>query len=356
MSDPHAPVPEIADGLSAAYGHVVGADFERHTLDGWLMLPGRELTSADVYLDGVRVGTAGLEERAAVTEFYRHWPFPPPGRVGYRLGLKPAQLPPRVARATVVGSGGGRPLARMRTVLFPAAAVPPIPVPYGDLIELTQGNTDPDEYRRLGFRYYCQLREAAARHLDPLKWRRVLDWGCGSGRISASFLADPTGVRLTGSDLNPWAIEWCRENLTGGEFHVVDPLPPLPYADESFDLVISFSVVGGCGPAEYALWLPELRRVLTRGGVLLITIQGVFAARVLYPGEAVEQLNREGIFDGCLYDSMHPPPPGDRRYRGGKYLTQEYVAREWSPYFEILEHLDGEINSDLDLVVARRKG
>jgi hypothetical protein len=35
--------------------------------------------------------------------------------------------------------------------------------------------------------------------------------------------------------------------------------------------------------------------------------------------------------------------------RGG-----ERFAREWSKYFEVLEYLEGEINADEDLVVARR--
>jgi SAM-dependent methyltransferase len=242
----------------------------------------------------------------------------------------------------------------MRTIVCAAELTPNIPIPPPRFVELTQGDHNAVAYKMLGFRFYHQFREIASRHRDLSMIRRIFDWGCGSGRVASFFLTDPIGPEVFGGDLDHDAAAWCQEHLKPGHFRALDPLPPLPYHDEMFDLILSIGVVGGCGPAEYAVWLPELRRVLAPGGLVLITIQGRFKAEVLYPPDALAMLECNGLFDGSAYDQQHPPNPKDTRYRGGMYLTRDYVSRTWSPYFRVVEHLEGELNSDLDIVVLQR--
>jgi SAM-dependent methyltransferase len=320
-------------------------DFDLNLLAGWILLPDAELDSAQVYVNGTPAGPTGIEFHQDVASAYRR--IPHAGRSGFRIALRPGQLrPAAVNRASVLGCRGGRPVARFDTLFFPAGSVPTVPTPPLRLVGRVQDERDAKLYRCLGYRYYLQLREAVACHRDPGTVRRLLDWGCGSGRVAAYFLAEPNGPQVFGCDIDPEAVAWCRENLRTGEFTAVAPAPPLPYPDGAFDVVVSLAVMAAFGPEAYALWLPELRRVLAPGGLFLGSVQGAFTASFEYPAAALRHLLRDGIFDGG-----RGPEGGEWR---GFFLTREYVAREWSRYFEVLEHLEGVINSDEDLVVARR--
>jgi SAM-dependent methyltransferase len=320
-------------------------DFRANLLTGWALLPDVELSSVRVSLNGAPAGSAAVELRPEVAGAYPR--IPHAGRSGFRVALRPGQLRPAgVNRASVLGCRGRRPVARFDTLFFPAGCVPAVPTPPLTLVGRVQDERDAKLYRGLGYRYYLQFREAVACHRAPGTVRRLLDWGCGSGRVAAYFLAEPNGPQVFGCDIDPEAVAWCRENLRPGEFTAVAPAPPLPYPDGAFDVVVSLAVMAAFGPEAYALWLPELRRVLAPGGLFLGSVQGAFTASFEYPAAALRHLLRDGIFDGG-----RGPEGGQWR---GFFLTREYVEREWSRYFEVLEHLEGEINSDEDLVVARR--
>ncbi len=352
--EPSTHPPEPVDELRPAHGHVEHVDFDRSSLSGWIFLPDVAMDKAEVQVDGESVGVAELVHYPKVAAAYNEYePFNQ--RIGYSLQVDHGSLGvDRSHQISVVGYRDGRPVAKMKSIVLSPTLIPDVPIPPPRLIELTQGDHDVHSYRMLGYRYYQQIRELVARHRNWNSVRRVFDWGCGSGRI-ASFVMKESDAELYGGDMNHDAVAWCQEYLKPGHFRALHPLPPLPYADETFDLILSIGVVGGCGPAEYAVWLPELRRVLAPTGLMVVSVQGRFAAEVLYPREALVALERDGTFDGTAYDKAFPPDPSDKRYRGGMYLSRDYVACTWAPHFRILEHLEGELNSDLDLVLVQRR-
>jgi SAM-dependent methyltransferase len=321
-------------------------------LSGYILLPDTQLSSVQVYLDGVLAGSGDVAAfRPDVADFFRH--IPHAGRSGFRVPLNPGQLKTQaINHLRVVGCDGGRPIARLETLVFPRELIPDTPTPPPELIQRTQGGQDGNLYKTLGFRYYNQLREAMARHREPRSVRRLLDWGCGSGRVAANFLAGPDVPQVCGCDIDPQAIAWCRAHLQPGEFTQVDGSLPLPYPDASFDAVVVLALLAGFGPDAYAAWLPELRRVLAPGGLLLASVQGAFAASYECSPDTLAAVLREGIYDGGRTgEPGQAPEAGEWR---GFYLTREYVNREWAPHFEILDYLEAEINADEDLVVARR--
>ncbi len=105
---------------------------------------------------------------------------------------------------------------------------------------------------------------------------KVLEWGCGPGRIirhMGSLLRDRDAA-LTGTDYNPRSIAWCRANLPGIEFVDNGLLPPLPFADETFDATYNFSVFTHLSGDVQLAWVRELWRVLKPGGLLVCTTHG----------------------------------------------------------------------------------
>ena len=350
---------QALESLRPAHGFPDETCFDTLSLAGWILLPDHKLSWVAAYLDGVPVGSAAVAQpRPDVAKIYHRSPHADKCGFTRTFAEEVTQGLIRIDRAlrlTLVGFDGDRPLARLRTVIFPDQVAPPVPIPPPALVEEIQGDEDPVNYKTLGYRFYCQILDLITRWRDPRSLRTILDWGCGSGRLTAHFLAAPGGPKVFGCDINARAIAWCLANHPGAEFRVVAPTPPLPYRDGVFDLVLAVGVVGWCAPDGFTRVLPDLRRLLTPQGLLLISVQGAFAASVRFPPDALAQLARDGYLDGYGYDDLHPPSPEDVLYRGGYYLTSDYVARTWTPLgFRVLEYLEGELNSDQDLILLQR--
>jgi SAM-dependent methyltransferase len=347
-------LPRGFENLRVGYGFMDCPNADKKNLEGWIFCLQEELDSVRAYLDGAFAGSAPLEGSPDIGDLFPTVPHA--ARSCYRLEFQPGAFKTdRVNRALVVGFHGDRPVVRISSVLFADAIVPDVPIPPADLIWTTQGNHDPLSYKALGFRYYRQLLDAVARHRDWRSIGRVLDWGCGSGRVAANFLAAPDGPRVCGCDIDAAAIAWCAANLPNGEFRLLQGFPDLPYPDASFDLIIAFAALMPFGPDELALLFPELKRVLAPKGLLVASLQGLYSAAIRFLPEVVAEKTRVGFLNGSQHDSLHPPPPElNKFYRGGFYWAPDFVAREWSKYFHVLEYGEGAINFDQDLVVMQR--
>lgn len=72
--------------------------------------------------------------------------------------------------------------------------------------------------------------------------RRILDAGCGAGPLTA--LLRDRGARMTGLDGSPAMVDLARKRLGDDvPLHVHDLAQPLPFADDSFDDVVSSLVL-----------------------------------------------------------------------------------------------------------------
>src|ERR1043165_8277727 len=96
----------------------------------------------------------------------------------------------------------------------------------------------------------------------------VLDLGCGAGMLA---LLKRKGVALTGVDLSDECVTAARRN--GYDETVCSTLDALPFADRSFDYVVSLDVLGHIGEVEKDAVLAEIKRVLRPDGVTLHGIE-----------------------------------------------------------------------------------
>jgi SAM-dependent methyltransferase len=117
------------------------------------------------------------------------------------------------------------------------------------------------------------LLQEDGRELEELD--ALLDWGCGCGRVLRHWRALPA-TRVCGCDIDPRMIDWCRHNLPFAEVTVTELSPPLPYADDSFELVYAFSVFTHLTEELQRAWMDECRRVLGPGGYLLMSTLGEY--------------------------------------------------------------------------------
>jgi ubiquinone/menaquinone biosynthesis C-methylase UbiE len=104
----------------------------------------------------------------------------------------------------------------------------------------------------------------ADRNLSGQQW---LDAGCGTGTL-ARWLASQRGCRVLGVDGSAEMIANCRQ-IAGTEFRTVRDICDLELSDGNFDGVLCSSVIEYTPSPEAAL--RELRRVLKKGGLLLVS-------------------------------------------------------------------------------------
>jgi SAM-dependent methyltransferase len=96
----------------------------------------------------------------------------------------------------------------------------------------------------------------------------VLDLGCGAGMLA---LLKRKGVVLTGVDVSPECVLASRRN--GYDVALAATLSHLPFADQSFDYVVSLDVLGHVGFEDKDAVLGEVKRVLRHGGVTMHGIE-----------------------------------------------------------------------------------
>jgi ubiquinone/menaquinone biosynthesis C-methylase UbiE len=97
---------------------------------------------------------------------------------------------------------------------------------------------------------------------------RVLDLGCGDGRLAAEL--DRAGARVTGLDPSEVALERARRAHPGLELARPAPDGSLPFADSSFDAVVCAHVLEHV--ADTQRLMSEARRVLAPSGRIMIAV------------------------------------------------------------------------------------
>ncbi|WP_342372275.1 methyltransferase domain-containing protein [Propioniciclava soli] len=100
--------------------------------------------------------------------------------------------------------------------------------------------------------------------------RRVLDAGCGAGRLLPYLAA--RGCNPAGVDLSAGMIRRARSDHPGFPTAVAS-LTALPFPDATFDGVFAWYSLIHTPDASLPPIVAELRRVLTPGGVLLVAFQ-----------------------------------------------------------------------------------
>ena len=158
-----------------------------------------------------------------------------------------------------------------------------LPMPPPNLVYLVTGQFDSEAFYNNGVLGAECIQNVVRRHgLAFNRFGKVLDFGCGCGRIMRQWQG-LTRSKLYGVDSNPRLVEWCRRNLTFGQFEVNTSATPLDFADLTFDFIYSISVFTHLNETDQHFWMGELIRVLKPGGHLLITVHGTTRLRHLTP-------------------------------------------------------------------------
>lgn len=167
---------------------------------------------------------------------------------------------------------------------------------------------------------------------------RILDLGCGAGRMIRHLAPLARTCEIWGSDISAEHILWCQRHLSP-PFHFLTntKAPQLPFVDGSFRLIYCGSLFTHIDDMARA-WLLELRRLLADDGCAYITIHDEDTIRqfdaMTSPPAIVRQIMGSPSWVEAKDDS-------DMFTIGRDENSQVFYARDWfarllEPMFEIV--------------------
>jgi SAM-dependent methyltransferase len=347
---------------------------------GWMFQPGHTFESIEAYLDGRPVGPVRSVSRPDVEEVFEWVKDAKPSPFVIEISLEGTSP----ARLDLVGHIGQAPAARLGCFI-PSEADGRLPQPPDPLQERVSGLHGP-AFLVQGLQMFTDLTDQMNRLGIPAAGR-MLDWGCGCGRVTRHFMTRLPKAQILGCDIDHQAIEWCRQNLGAdcirvesstppqplastnlkADFIRVEPMPPTPFKDAEVDIIIACSVLTHLTKAVQDQWLREMRRILAPGGHFLASTHGNYAFQFAHRGQSVSEARSiwKGLVGADLApgrltgikDSQLDPvldgiaPPG---YYRGVFQSRAHTIKACSKYFQVLDYVEHGLNGHQDLIILRR--
>lgn len=210
------------------------------------------------------------------------------------------------------------------------------------------GDEDPIGVYEQSGRMHRQLLDSVLP--DDWSWqgKRVLDFGCGVGRVLRQFAPESEEAEFWGCDLDRPSLDWLQANLSPPfNFFESGESPGLPQDDGSFDLIYAFSVYTHFTD-NWAGWLLEHHRVLADGGLLFATFLGEGMMET-WTGEKWDEdrIGMNPLLNGYPWDL------------GGPIALNSpwWIRAHWGRAFDIVElepYLEEGVPSH-GIVVARKR-
>lgn len=215
--------------------------------------------------------------------------------------------------------------------------------------------------------FYAKVREIHARHSQvPLSASRILDFGCGWGRLTRFFARDVAPGALFGCDPVQEILDVCEESRVPGTFARCDFVPSrLPF-EGRFDLVFAFSVFTHLSEPAHEACLRAIHASLNPGALLVLTLRPPAylgscerlrpELDALGPDWLAKLEEPRYLFARHPAEPDHPQLQRPEMTYGETVISLAYVRERWAPLFELLDI--GLLSEDLHQVVValRRRG
>jgi SAM-dependent methyltransferase len=222
-----------------------------------------------------------------------------------------------------------------------------------------------DHTMREGFDFYRRCVSLHKQYaVQPL--RRVLDFGCGWGRVIRFFLKDVEPNDLYGIDLSERALAACRATNRWCQFLKTGQFPPTDFEAESFDLIYAYSVFSHLSEEVHRRWLEEFHRIANRGSVVVLTTfprEFLERCAAFEAGEGEsdpEWQRRAALWFGAAGDQLeaydrgefcYSPVSEEVQHFGTTCIPEAFVRRAWSNLFQVLDYQRGRWQ---DVIVCRK--
>jgi len=187
-------------------------------------------------------------------------------------------------------------------------------------------------YKKSGEETASFLSGVSKKYLQDLSSIKVLEWGCGPGRvirhIPSVFLSK---TNTYGTDYNEATIAWCKEVILNVNFQQNNLQPPLKFEDNFFDFIYSISVFTHLSEENSHRWIAELYRIAKPSAILVISTNGDSRQRFMLNHELKIYMENGILIRGDfeegkkMFWACHSP-----KYIREK-LFKEFVVLEYLP-------------------------
>ncbi len=233
-----------------------------------------------------------------------------------------------------------------------------LPIPGSDIFKRVSGDENPFTFRYVGYSTFLKL-EALCEKYHAGSFAtidRVLDWGCGCGRVTRYFSKYKSDTEIHGIDIDKTGINWLNENLDFGNFAHIQPNDLTPFPDNHFDFIFGISIFTHLTEEDHFFWLKELQRIVSKNGIIAVTTGSTMMRARMFNVNIGDQVSDQlaGYTDQGHNAQINGSTDNKEYYRN-TYITKEYIEAVWSEYFDVLDIHSGLINSLQDMVILRKK-
>jgi SAM-dependent methyltransferase len=125
----------------------------------------------------------------------------------------------------------------------------------------------------------------------------LLEFACGYGRLTRHFVHMISPAKITGSDIDPRAVDFVIEKF-GVRGFPSTATPADLHHDRRYELIVVVSLFSHLPNDTWGPWLARMHSLLEDGGLLLFSTLGMHAWDVNIPEEdrAAYQTGTEGFF------------------------------------------------------------
>jgi SAM-dependent methyltransferase len=190
--------------------------------------------------------------------------------------------------------------------------------------------------------FYSLVKRTYQRYgMRPFGEIRLLDFGCGWGRLIRLFAKDLPASQLFGCDSDSSILEWCK--AVPGTFRKSESgACQLPFT-ESFELAFAFSVFTHLGFRTHEAALTALHGVLGPSGLLVVTVRpraflemrGLELTRL--PDAMIHAMLRAYDAGEYVYGPYNLPPVKGEIPYGDAVIPLSFIKNRWGDRFEIIE-------------------
>jgi len=187
--------------------------------------------------------------------------------------------------------------------------------------------------------------------------QKVLDFGCGWGRITQLLAMYFKTENIIAADVMPAAINTCKQLAVQASYELLKTWPPSSIQDSSIDYIFGYSVFSHLSEDNADAWIREFSRILKPGGMAFLTTRhrsffehlASLHKQSELPSYASGAANAFKDIDSALkaydqgqfcFDAMGSGGKDLAAVYGEAFIPPAYAKKQWGSYFSKIEYHD----------------